>query len=200
MWAGSRCARISLRIRWSSPLRKSNLLTYPIATLTGVSAADIIQLVIAFATGGAAVAAWVAALTSRSSARDTRDSARETAIGQLIAVHTQGVAALAQLHSKLSWVTEGGGPRNTLMWAERAALMMGMPLGTLTVQGIELRGMVEATGLDLSITRQVADAMIRRQNKGVPIDKADIEVRDAIKAENDAIASLESQIPNGPAH
>src|SRR5215469_14873465 len=42
----------------------------PIALLRlpGVSAADIIQLVIAVATGGAAFAAWVAALPSRSSA------------------------------------------------------------------------------------------------------------------------------------
>lgn len=84
-----------------------------VATSTGLSAADIIQIFIAVATGGAAVAAWMAALTSRKSAKDTRDSARETAIGQLIGVHTQRVAALAQLHSKLLWVSEGNRGRNS---------------------------------------------------------------------------------------
>jgi len=145
------------------------------------------------------MAAWVAALTSRKSAQDTRDSTRELAIGQLISVHTQRVAALAKLHSKLSWVTEGGGPRSTLHWAERVALMSGQPLGTLTVQGVELRGMIEATGLDLPITRRVAEDMIAMKNKGVPINEADVEIRDAIKAEHATLAALEAQLPNHPA-
>ena len=45
---------------------------------------------------------------------------------------------------------------------------------------------------------RVAEAVIRRQNRGVPVDRADIEIRDAIKAKNDEIKLLDAQIPNRP--
>lgn len=116
-----------------------------------VSAADIVQLVIAVATASAAVAAWIAAISSR-------ESARETAVGQLIAVHSQRLNSLARLHSTLAWISEGGGPRKSLTYMERVALMTWHPIGTIVVRGIEFRGMIETTGLDLPFCRQVAEA------------------------------------------
>jgi len=134
-----------------------------------VSAADIIQLVIAVATAIAAGAAWRAASI-------TRTSATESAIGQFIGVHTQRLAALAQLHTKLSLITEGGTPE-----------------GAAKAQGIELRGIIEATGVKLEETLKIANAMIE-QNKALTTGttgNADAEIVKRIKWEEKAITSLQ---------
>jgi hypothetical protein len=120
--------------------------------------------------------------------------ARETAVGQLIVVHSQRLSSLARLHSTLAWISEGGGPRKSLTYMERVALMTWHPIGTIVVRGIEFRGMIETTGLDLPFCRQVADDMMSTKVKGVPIRQADAEVREAMKAENAALAALQAQV------
>ncbi len=98
-----------------------------------MSAADWIQLAIAAFGAVAAGAAWEAALTSR-------DSAKQLRIGHLIEVHSGRLAALRELRSFVSWITEGGGPRSTLTRWEQRAVSVGIAPGTTIVRGIELEG------------------------------------------------------------
>jgi hypothetical protein len=104
-------------------------------------------------------------------AKTTRTSATESAIGQFIGVHTQRLATLAQLHTKLSLLVEGGAPDAT------------------RAQGIELRGTVEAAGVNLDDTLKLAEAMIA-QNKDVTTNRADTEIVARIQREKKAIALL----------
>lgn len=142
-----------------------------VPTLIHVPAAEIIQLVIAVATAIAAWAAWRAASI-------TRTSATESAIGQFLGVHTQRLATLAQLHTKLSLITEAGTSE-----------------GAAKAQGIELREMAESTGVRLDDTLKVAKAMIE-QNKGVATGKADTEIVARIQREKEAIISLQRALLN----
>jgi hypothetical protein len=118
-----------------------------------VTGADWIQLAIA------AGAAWEAALTSR-------DSARQIRIGHLMEVHSGRLAALRELRSRMSWITEGGGPRATLTRAEQWAVSMGIPPGTTIVRGVELAGLVKSTGLALPNCLAVAEVMQQKKIGG----------------------------------
>ena len=118
-----------------------------------MTGADWIQLAIA------AGAAWEAALTSR-------DSARQIRIGHLMEVHSGRLAALRELRSRMSWITEGGGPRATLTRAEQWAVSMGIPPGTTIVRGVELAGLVKSTGLALPNCLAVAEVMQQKKIGG----------------------------------
>jgi hypothetical protein len=118
-----------------------------------VTGADWIQLAIA------AGAAWEAALTSR-------DSARQIRIGHLMEVHSGRLAALRELRSRMSWITEGGGPRATLTRAEQWAVSMGIPPGRTIVRGVELAGLVKSTGLALPNCLAVAEVMQQKKIGG----------------------------------
>ena len=118
-----------------------------------MTGADWIQLAIA------AGAAWEAALTSR-------DSARQIRIGHLMEVHSGRLAALRELRSRMSWITEGGGPRATLTRAEQWAVSMGIPPGRTIVRGVELAGLVKSTGLALPNCLAVAEVMQQKKIGG----------------------------------
>jgi hypothetical protein len=124
-----------------------------------VTGADWIQLAIAAFAAIAAGAAWEAALTSR-------DSARQIRIGHLMEVHSGRLAALRELRSRMSWITEGGGPRATLTRAEQWAVSMGIPPGTTIVRGVELAGLVKSTGLALPNCLAVAEVMQQKKIGG----------------------------------
>lgn len=160
----------------------------------GLNAGDYIQLVATVVAAIAAGAAWKAALAGRDTALATSETARQTSIGHMIEVHSDRLATLRELHSRVSWISEGGGPRASLTRGEVFAVMTGRSTGTQVVRGIEILGMITATGLELPWCRKVADCMKNMKTFGTPIRQALEELQAAMDAENRIIAGLETSL------
>jgi len=66
------------------------------------------------------------------------------------------------------------------------------------VRGIEILGMITATGLELPWCRKVGDCMRDMKTFGTPIRQALEELQAAMDAENQVIARLETSLTAGP--
>ncbi len=139
-----------------------------------------------------AVAAAIAAGGAWRSATASREAARQTRLAWQIEVHAKRIDRLAELHGRMSWVTEGGRPRSQLMKYERLALVMGLAPGTTIVQGVEMRGLVRSTGLDLPACLNVCETMMThslRANTKAAVD----EIEAAMNREHEAMRRLEKE-------
>ncbi len=138
----------------------------------------------------AATGAWRAASAARASARHTR-------IGHRIDLHAKRLDVLRELHSAMSWLTEGGKQRMARPPAKRLVVKLGGSPGTTTVEGVELRGLVVSTGLSLPRCHEVCDHM-QRGSLGGPIGAAEAELREAMEVENRVLSELESELTASP--
>ncbi|MHB8449307.1 MAG: hypothetical protein ACYDAQ_02395 [Mycobacteriales bacterium] len=139
----------------------------------------------------AAVGAWAAATASRESARQTR-------IGHLIRLHTDRLAVLRQLHGVVSWLTEGGKQRTQRPMFEQLGVKLGIAPGTTIVEGVELRGLVAATGVALPHCHEVCDQLQRMDLRSAPVGEAEKELRVAIDFEVAQISALEKNLRRRP--
>jgi hypothetical protein len=171
----------------------------------GIGLGSWLQIAATVIAMAAAIAAWRAAKATRDSAdagKDTADATKEAArqarISSQITFHASRLQALADVHSFVSWVTEGGRPRKELTWSERHLVVAGVPKPTAIVEGYELKGMIAATGRDLPACAEIAELMTGRVLKGAPVGRALEELQAAMADENATLASLEAELATAP--
>jgi hypothetical protein len=133
--------------------------------------ADGIQIAIAAIGAAASGAAWQAALAAR-------DSARETRKARQFELHNQRLATLQDMIGLVAGLSAGVHPIR--------------PADTYA-QGARLRSLVISAGRSLPICQQIGEEMRGLKIEADLIPKADAELRNAIGAENGAMAQLEAK-------
>lgn len=128
--------------------------------------ADGIQIASTALAALAAGAAWVAA-------RATRDSARQTRNGNLVAAHAARLEGLRKIHTDVAWLTS-----DTSKWMQRS---------------LEIRGRIVSTGHQLPCCVVLCDLMEKEEYYPERIKAAEAELRDAMNAENGFLAQLENE-------
>ena len=132
--------------------------------------ADGIQLVIAAATFAAAIAAWIAA-------RSSRDSASQIRVTQQIESHNARIAALQELLGLVASLAEGVNVMNQ---------------GEGYVRGARIRGLIVLTGHPLPACVELGESMRQLNAPAGLIVRGEEDIHSAVRAEQMAIASLET--------